>query len=125
MLTSLDAPITLPEIAANLAIEALAIEASGEPPTLRDAFGRACYPLVSAASIVASAAAIGRRLHEPLVITDEDGDLHTCTLGAFIVDNREAVDLVAEVVALAPGASTWGGGGAASWFSIERVAVRP
>lgn len=75
---------------------------------------------MTAIEIALQAAAIGRRLHEQLVITDEDGDMHRCTLAEFIVANRESVGLVAEVLALEPGGSMWDGGGAAPWFSVQR-----
>ena len=69
---------------------------------------------------ITGAVAIGRRLHETLVITDEDGDLHRCTLAYFVTANHESIEIVAEVLALEPGASMWGGGGAAPWFSVKR-----
>jgi uncharacterized membrane protein len=73
---------------------------------------------------ITGAAAIGRQLADQLTITDEDGDQHRCTIAAFVAANVESTEIVLEVLALAPGQSTWGGGGAAPWFGIERQRSR-
>lgn len=80
---------------------------------------------MNATSTMLATARLGRSLSDQLTITDEDGDQHRCTLGAFVAANFECVDLVAEVLALEPGQSTWGGGGAAPWFGIRRDPRNP
>jgi hypothetical protein len=80
---------------------------------------------MNATSTMLATARLGRQLADTLTITDSDGDLHRCTLGDFLAANFECSDLVAEVLALEPGQSTWGGGGASPWFSIQRDPRNP
>jgi hypothetical protein len=55
------------------------------------------------------------------IIDLEDGTASECTLAEFIRDNEDCEDLCDEVRALAVGASTKVGGGAAPAFEIARL----
>jgi len=57
-----------------------------------------------------------------LLTINSDGDVQTCTVAEFVEANADDADLCDDVLALAPGTSTWSGGGAEPLVTITRGA---
>lgn len=55
-------------------------------------------------------------------VIDEDGDSFTTDMRKFLVDNREDLDLVDQVMALDVGEQVKFGGGAAPLVTVRRIA---
>jgi hypothetical protein len=68
-------------------------------------------------------AAIGRSLADRLTVTNEDGTVDRCTVAEFLAANHEA-DVLADVLALAPGESATLGGGAGPLLYVRREGRR-